>query len=359
MSDGSRHLRDKGTGVRPAVSVMLLTVGLLVFLGVAWFGRIILLLLFAAVVIAVLLTAIVEWLKVKLRMKEGLAYTLILVTAAGLGVLLVWLVGPKIVDQFADLQVTLPAAAYSLVERVRGYGWGRWVLAQWSDSPELSGGIRYAVTRLGGMMLSAANMLGGLLIVVFLTLYLAAEPTVYFAILRRAVPAEYRGQLEACAKSAVRMLRWWLLSQMLSMASVGLIVMVGLAMLGVPLAVTLGMIAALMTFVPNVGPILSVVPAALLAVVISPMKGLMTVLLFMLVHFLEGNVITPLLERKIVRLPPALTLTMQLLFAVGGGALGVALAAPFTAAAMGVFEVLLPEEGTSLPVVVTGKEALA
>jgi len=170
MSDGSRHLRDKGTGVRPAVSVMLLTVGLLVFLGVAWFGRIILLLLFAAVVIAVLLTAIVEWLKVKLRMKEGLAYTLILVTAAGLGVLLVWLVGPKIVDQFADLQVTLPAAAYSLVERVRGYGWGRWVLAQWSDSPELSGGIRYAVTRLGGMMLSAANMLGGLLIVVFLTL---------------------------------------------------------------------------------------------------------------------------------------------------------------------------------------------
>ena len=65
------------------------------------------------------------------------------------------------------------------------------------------------------------------------------------------------------------------------------------------------MIAALLTFIPNIGPILSVAPAALLAVAISPVKGLLTVMLFLLVHFLEGNIITPMLERKIVRLPPA------------------------------------------------------
>jgi AI-2E family transporter len=71
-----------------------------------------------------------------------------------------------------------------------------------------------------------------------------------------------------------------------------------------------------MTFIPNLGPILSVFPAALLAIAISPGKGLLTVLLFALVHFLEGNIITPLLRRPIVRLPPALTLTVQLLLAV-------------------------------------------
>ena len=114
-----------------------------------------------------------------------------------------------------------------------------------------------------------------------------------------------------------------------------------------PLAGTLGIIAALMTFIPNVGPILSVVPAALLAFAISPVKGLLTVLLFILVHFLEGNILTPLLERQIVRLPPALTLTAQLLLAVIAGPLGLALAAPLTAATLGIFQVLLPADSIS------------
>jgi predicted PurR-regulated permease PerM len=68
------------------------------------------------------------------------------------------------------------------------------------------------------------------------------------------------------------------------------------------------------------------------------------VLLFLAVHFLEGNVITPLLERRIVRLPPAMTMTAQLLLAVITGPLGLALAAPLTAAALGIFDVLLPIE---------------
>ena len=129
---------------------------------------------------------------------------------------------------------------------------------------------------------------------------------------------------------------------MLSMAAVGSLVTVGLWALGVPLAGILGIIAALMTFIPNVGPIVSVVPATLLAFAVSPGKGLLTLLLFALVHFLEGNIITPLLQRRIVRLPPALTLIVQLLLAVIAGPLGVALAAPFTAAALGIFKVLFP-----------------
>ena len=128
------------------------------------------------------------------------------------------------------------------------------------------------------------------------------------------------------------------------MIAVGIIVTVGLWTLGVPLAGTLGIIAALLTFIPNVGPIVSVVPAVLLAVVISPIKGFLVILLYLLVHFLEGNIITPLLQRQIVRLPPALTMTAQLLLAVVAGPLGLALAAPLTAVAIGTFHVQLPDE---------------
>ncbi len=96
------------------------------------------------------------------------------------------------------------------------------------------------------------------------------------------------------------------------------------------------------------GPILSVFPAALFAFAISSGKGLLTVLLFMLVHFLEGNVITPLIQRIIVRLPTALTLTVQLFLAVMAGPLGFALAAPLTAAMLGASRVLFPPDAGPL-----------
>ena len=324
--------------------LLFLAVGLIVVLVLAWLGRVILLLLFAAIVVAVLMTAVINWLGARFRLGRRMALALILLVAAGLLSLIVWFSGPSVIGQFAYLQTDLPQAAHQLIARIESFGWGRWLLAQWSGYSQLSSSVSSALTRAGGIVLSTATVLSGLVLVGILGLYLAAEPEVYFAFVERATPFAYRTKLNACAAAAVRNLRWWLLSQMLSMTAVGVILAGGLWTLGVPLAGTLGVIAALLTFIPNVGPILSVVPAVLLAIAINPMKGLLTVLLFLAVHCLEGNVITPLLERRIVRLPPALTMTAQLLLAVVAGPLGLALAAPFAAAALGVFDVLVPTE---------------
>jgi len=319
--------------------------GLIVAISLAWLGRIILMLLFAAIVVAALLTAVVEWLGEKFKLGRRVSFPLILCAAIGFVGLTVWLSGAGIIAQFADLQTDLPQAAHQLMERINQYGWGRWLILQWSDYSQLSGNVSSALTRIGGIVLSTATLLSGIVLIGVLGLYLAAEPEVYFAYVQRVTPAAYRTRLNACAAAAIQNLRWWVLSQMLSMTAVGVIVAVGLWILGVPLAGLLGMIAAFLTFIPNIGPILSVVPAVLLAVAISPTKGLLTVLLFLAVHFLEGNVITPLLIRRIVRLPPALTMTTQLLLAVLAGPLGLALAAPMAAATLGVFDVLVPIEG--------------
>jgi predicted PurR-regulated permease PerM len=335
-----------GTPRNSAVSAVLLAAGVALAFTLLWLGRVIVLLLFAGIVVAVFLTAIVDWIRTKLRLKHGLALALTLLTATVLVVLTLWISGPSIAEQFTRLQADLPRAVQQSIERGRGYGWGRWLLAQWSDYSQLSDSISYAFTRIGGIVLSTASLLAGLVIVSFLGLYLAAEPDVYFSGIRRITPRCYRSALDASAAGAVRNLRSWLLAQVLSMAAVGALVTLGLWGLGVPLAGTLGVIAALMTFIPNVGPILSVVPAALLAFAISPGKGLLTVLLFITVHFLEGNIITPLIQRQIVRLPPALTLIAQLLLAVIAGPLGLALAAPLTAAALGIFQVLLPPDNS-------------
>jgi predicted PurR-regulated permease PerM len=317
-------------------------VGLLLSLAVAWFGRTILLLLFAAIIVAILLTSIVDWAMAKLRLGRTLSFALILLAASVLVLVALWISGPSIADQFVSLQTVLPQAFEKLIVRLNGYDWGRWALTYWSTYSQLSSSIGYALTSVGGIMLSAASLLTGVFIIGFLGLYLAAEPEAYFSGLKRMTPLHYRAKLETCALSAAHMIRAWILAQMLSMAAVGILVTLGLWALGVPLAGSLGIIAGLLTFIPNVGPILSVVPAALLAFAISPGKGLLTILLFVIVHLLEGNVITPLIQWKIVQLPPALTLIMQLLLAVLAGPLGFALAAPFTAAMIGVFRGLFP-----------------
>ncbi len=325
-------------------SALLLALGVVVTLVAAWLSRYVLLLLFAAVVAAILLTSIVGVVEVRFRLGRRLAFALIVLVVLTVTGLSLWIAGPNIIEQFVSLQADLPHAIQQSADRAKGYGWGRWALSHLSSYSQLSGSFTYALSRVGGFVLSAASLLAGLFIIAFLALYLAAEPEVYFSGVRRATPRRYRATLDECASGAVHVLRSWLLAQMLSMVAVGTLITLGLWALGVPLAGSLGIIAALMTFIPNLGPILSVFPAALIAFADSPVKGLFTVILFALVHFLEGNIITPLIQRQIVRLPPALTLTVQLLLAVIAGPLGVALAAPLTAATLGVLQVLLPPD---------------
>lgn len=307
-----------------------------------WMGRVIFLLLFASVVVAILLSTISDWLHRRLRIKRGQALALFVFIAFGAIALLVWMLGPKVVEQFADLQTELPLAAKSLLNQLQSHQWGAWLLRQSPGSEQVTSGFTFAISRIGGIVVSSVTILIGLFIVFSLSMYFTVEPEVYYNGLRRIVPEQYQAKLEACAAGAAEILRWWVLAKLMSMTLVGVLISIGLAIVGVPLAGTLGLIAATMTFIPNVGPLIAVIPAALLALAASPVKGLLTLLVFAIVFTLEGYVVTPLLERNIVRLPPALTLTMQLLLAVVAGPVGVALAAPLAAAMLGILSVLLP-----------------
>ena len=324
--------------------VLLLTTALGLALTFIWIGRVIFLLLFASVVGAVFLTAISDWLHTRLKIGQGLALGLFILVSVSVLALFIWGQGPYAVEQFAMLETQLPAAARHLLAEMQTHQWGQWLMQRSPDSEQISSGFNFALTRIGGIVLSSATVLAGLVIVLSLSIYLASEPGMYFHGFRRAIPAAHRPKLDECAASVTQILRWWVLAKLISMAMVGVLISIGLWIVGVPLAGTLGIIAALMTFIPNVGPLVSVIPAVLLALAVSPTKGLLTILVFAVVFTLEGYLVTPLLERNIVRLPPALTLTMQLLLAAIAGPVGVALAAPLAAAALGILEVLLPPE---------------
>jgi len=330
--------------------VLLLTTALGLALTFIWIGRVIFLLVFASVIGAVLMTAVAEWLSKKLRIRQGAALALFLLGSVAVVALVVWIQGANAVQQFALLETELPAAARQLLMQVKSHQWGQWLLQRSPDPEQVSSGFSFALTRIGGIVLSSATVVAGLVIVLSLSIYFAAEPGMYFHGIRRTTPPQHREKLDACAASVTQILRWWVLAKLISMSMVGILIAIGLSLVGVPLAGTLGIIAAVMTFIPNVGPIVSVVPAALLALAISPTTGLLAILVFAIVFTLEGYLVTPLLERNIVRLPPALTLTMQLLLAAIAGPVGVALAAPIAAAILGILEVLLPKETETDPV---------
>ena len=316
--------------------VVLLVTQVFLVLFFAWMARTILLLFFAAILCALLLTTASDWVHAKLKLPRGIALSAVVLALSCLLIVGIWLRGSAVAEQFLKLQVDLPLAIHTLHGQLQGTDWGQWLLTQLKGNGQPMGGLAFATSRIGGVIFTSATAVGSLVILCIAGIYFAAEPGLYLQGLRLLVPSRYRNLIEHCLAAAAMQLRWWMLAKCISMIAVGILVFLGLWILGIPLAGTLGIIAAVLTFIPNVGPILSAIPAGLMAFAISPMKGLLTISLFMLVHFIEGNFVTPLAEREIVKLPPALTLPVQLFLALITGALGVALAAPLTAAASGI-----------------------
>ncbi len=278
--------------------------------------------------------------------RRPIAFAAVLLTGVLAAGLAIWVSGPAVTQQVVELRSELPAAAARVLTGAQRTEWGRWIIAQSTDADKLSRGISFAAGRLGGAMTTVASSLAGLLLILLTTLYLSAEPEFYRRGLRRIIPAARWQIFEESMNGAIGNIRYWLLAKLISMTIIGSFVSAGLWMLQIPLAGLLGVIAGLLTFIPNLGPLLSVVPAALLGFAISPTNGLLTVAVFALAHLLEGNLVTPLAERAIVKLPPFLTLSMQLLLGTLIGPLGIALAAPFTAALLGAGNVLLPPATT-------------
>ena len=341
-----RCLAMDGDFKKRTVFVVVVLSGVAAGVTLLWTARLIFLLLFAGLIAAVLLTVLTHWLQEKLRLRRSLALSLAVASIAiSLG-LIIWVRGAALVQQLNDLQVDLPNAVHEVLMRLEAQSWGRWLLSHFANQEHLSGGLSYAATRIGGVVVTTASTVVGLFVVVAVSLYVAAEPDSYLRVLHFVTPLAYQAKLDECLAGATQMLRSWLFAKVISMVSIGTFIALGLWALQIPLAGTLGFIAALLTFVPNLGPVVSVLPAAALAFAISPTKGVLTTLLFCTAHLLEGNLVTPLLERKIVTLPPGLTLAAQLILASTCGAIGVVLAAPLIAAVLGILQVLHPESSS-------------
>ena len=203
------------------------------------------------------------------------------------------------------------------------------------------GGVgRYFLHALG----STLAVLAGIVLVIFLAIYLAIDPATYRRGLLHLVPQRARGQTDEILTAIAVTLRKWLVTQLIAMIVIGAVSTVVLMALKVRAAVPLGILAGLLEFVPTIGPIISSLPAIAMGFVDSPEKALAVAVAYVGIQFLENHLLIPLLMKQGVNVPPALTIVMQALMAIVFGILGLLVAVPLLAAIMIATRIITGQE---------------
>ena len=185
---------------------------------------------------------------------------------------------------------------------------------------------------------SAFSVLASLVILVFTGLYVAAEPGLYRRGVLWLLPPRDRKKGDAALKSVGHTLTFWLAGQLVSMTLIGVLNGLGLWALGIPLPFVLGVITALLTFIPNFGPIFATLLPLLLAFSVPGryFHGGALILAVIALHAgiqtVESYLITPMIQKRAVEMPPALLIFAQLVMGSLIGVVGVAVAAPLVAA---------------------------
>lgn len=198
----------------------------------------------------------------------------------------------------------------------------------------LSSGLAGSSRQLFSIVTGTIAALGGLIMIMFLAIFIGAEPKVYRNWMLAPVPAEHRAHVRVVFAEMATVLRKWLVTQLVAMVVIGVVSTIALLVLDVRAAFALGFIAGLLEFVPTVGPILAAVPAVAMGFVDSPQKALLVLVVYWAIQFIENNLLIPALMRGEIDLPPAITLVAQALMAVLFGFIGLMVAVPLTAAVL-------------------------
>ncbi len=336
------------------VAIVTAVVLVLVFL---WNAVNVLLLVFAGVLLAVLLRALAGFADEHTPLSGGWALAAVVLALLALLGLAGWLLLPIISGQFGQLVEQLPRAVARLRQRIESYRWGQLLLAQAPAPGPLAGSSGSLFSRVTGTFSVALDVVVDIVVILFVGLYLAADPRLYTQGLFRLVPIAARPRAREVQHALGATLRWWLLGQIFSMTVIGVLTTLGLWLIGVPLAVVLGILAGLLEFIPTFGPVMAAVPAVLLALVDSPIQALYVIILYVAIQAIESYLLLPLVQQRTVDLPPVITITSVVLLGTIFGFLGLLLATPLAAAALVLVRMLYVEDVLGDPVDVPGESA--
>lgn len=289
------------------------------------------LLAFAGVLLAVAIRGAADAFAAALRLPGWAGVAAVVVAAVGGLVLAARFAAPTLAAQADELLQQVPQAWAGVRDTLDDTAWGRVLLEELSPGDIVArvgaGAAGMATAALAG----TASWLTDAVFLLFLGVFLAATPAAYLDGLRALVAPGLRDGCGAVLAAIGRALRAWVGAQLIAMAIVGGLTFAGLTLLGMPLAGILAVVAALLGFIPILGPILAAVPALLLAFGAGWSMVLWVAGLYMAIQITEGDLVTPLVQSRAIRLPPGLILAAQIVMLGLFGLFGLALAAPAAA----------------------------
>jgi len=317
--------------------IQIIVLGGLVLL--AWMLADVMLLLFGAIIVAVALRSLSAPLERHLGLSPRLAVAAAVIATLVSIVVGSWLVGDRLIEQTEDLRRRLPEALSALTTWARSYPLGVALMEVW-ESASASDVPWARVANVAAQTLGAIGSIGLLSVI---GVYLAANPEMYRKGLVRLAPADYRSRIDEALLASGHALSRWMLGQGISMLFVGSATAIGLAVLGMPLAGTIGLIAGVLAFIPFFGPIASGLLAVLLAFMEGPTLALYVAGLCVLIQQIEGDLLMPFVQRWAVELPPVLGIIAAVIFGLLFGLPGVILATPLMVVVMVLVQKLYVE----------------
>lgn len=351
-SPETEHSRDGALAITAKRSIVfVVVVALALFL---WQIVDALLLMFIGVLIAVFLHGLAKRLSAHAPLSTSWSLGVVGVVLVGVFVGAALLLGPRISEQYNELVQTLPQSIDQLQQSLQQTPWGEYVLNE-AQSPE--SGLRTGgdvFSRLTGMASRALGALTNAILILFAAIFFAASPDLYKRGIVLLVPEGRAERVSEALDASGNALWKWLMGRLIAMVFVGIFTTIGLLLLGVPLALVLGLLAGILDFVPFIGPIAAAVPGILLALTIGPTKALYAALVYFAVQQLEGNLLTPLVQRYEVSLPPVLVLFAVLAAGLLFGILGLIVATPLSVVVLVLVKMLYVEDALGKSVEIPG-----
>ena len=295
---------------------------ILILLLKATFG--VLLLILAGTLISVFFRGLSDLIKHQTGWREGACLAISIIGTLVIVFLLFWLLGAKVQSQMAQLTETLPSTLENAKNQLNQTYIGQKIVRQVS-SPESQ---RKAESFVQIFFTNTFGVLGDIYVVLFIGIFFTVSPNIYKRGIVQIIPVKGKRKADQIFIKLGENLRKWLKGQLFAMLMVLLLTSTGLLIIGVPMWLALGIIAGLLNFIPNFGPLIALIPAVLVGLMQSPTMAFWVAGLYISVQVLESNFITPMVQQRLISVPPAMILIAQLLMAPLTGGWGLVLATP-------------------------------
>jgi predicted PurR-regulated permease PerM len=334
---------------RAAIVIALALLPLLI-----WYLRDFLLIVVGAILVATLLTLVSEPFTRWGRLPRSLSLTLsgLLVLSAIGGV--AYFFGTRFAYELQDVSSRADEAAETVSEALHNSLFGRTLLSHTSI------GSFSLPTIASNLATISLRVIAGIAFSVAAGAYLAAQPGLYRKGLVYLLPRQSQAIAKAMLDDIGVALRLWLLGQAISMCLIGILSTLAVWAIGLPSPLALGAIAGVAEFVPYVGPIIAAIPAILVGVTNGLYSALWTLAAYVVIHQIEGNIIAPLVQRRMVFIPPAVLLLSVAAISITFGVAAIVFAAPITVVAFVAVKKLyahdIPEQQTSVLTEQSGRE---